>query len=117
MPSSPRSRPKPSVSSAESERPWPTTDIRSGSDSLGVALNHTLRLGSGLMNQSDCLQIGKMENGAAMNPSPEPLVTLGSRVNSASGSWSGRPDLNRRPQRPERCALNQLRYSPTHTLL
>src|SRR5439155_16292024 len=31
--------------------------------------------------------------------------------------WSGRPDLNRRPQRPERCALNQLRYSPTHTLL
>src|SRR5437867_10142319 len=52
-----------------------------------------------------------------MNPSPEPLATLGSRVNSASGSWSGRPDLNRRPQRPERCALNQLRYSPTHNPL
>src|SRR5213594_4900185 len=59
----------------------------------------------------------KIAPGAAMNPSPEPLATLGSRVNSASGSWSGRPDLNRRPQRPERCALNQLRYSPTHTLL
>src|SRR5437867_12360444 len=59
---------------------------RSGSDSFGVALNHALRLGSWLMNHSDCLQIGKMENGAAMNPSPEPLVTLGSKVNSASGS-------------------------------
>src|SRR5438034_10539736 len=43
--------------------------------------------------------------GAAMNPS------------EASGSWSGRPDLNRRPQRPERCALNQLRYSPTETII
>jgi len=30
--------------------------------------------------------------------------------------WSGRPDLNRRPQRPERCALAKLRYSPTASL-
>ena len=27
--------------------------------------------------------------------------------------WSGRRDLNPRPQRPERCALTKLRYSPT----
>jgi hypothetical protein len=26
--------------------------------------------------------------------------------------WSGREDLNFRPQRPERCALTRLRYSP-----
>ena len=26
--------------------------------------------------------------------------------------WSGRADLNRRPQRPERCALTRLRYAP-----
>jgi hypothetical protein len=26
--------------------------------------------------------------------------------------WSGRGDLNPRPQRPERCALTKLRYSP-----
>ena len=26
--------------------------------------------------------------------------------------WSGREDLNLRPQRPERCALTRLRYAP-----
>src|SRR5215216_636609 len=31
---------------------------------------------------------------------------------SGSGDWSGREDLNLRPQRPERCALTKLRYSP-----
>src|SRR3954453_1652475 len=28
------------------------------------------------------------------------------------GIWSGREDLNLRPQRPERCALTGLRYAP-----
>ncbi len=28
-------------------------------------------------------------------------------------NWSERADSNRRPQRPERCALTKLRYSPT----
>ena len=28
------------------------------------------------------------------------------------GWWSGRVDLNHRPQRPERCALTRLRYAP-----
>jgi hypothetical protein len=32
---------------------------------------------------------------------------------TAFGNWSGREDLNFRPQRPERCALTRLRYSPT----
>ena len=27
-------------------------------------------------------------------------------------TWSGRRDLNPRPQRPERCALTKLRYFP-----
>ena len=31
---------------------------------------------------------------------------------ASSGGWSGREDLNLRPQRPERCALTGLRYSP-----
>ena len=30
----------------------------------------------------------------------------------SGGCWSGREDLNLRPQRPERCALTKLRYSP-----
>ena len=29
--------------------------------------------------------------------------------------WSGRGDLNPRPQRPERCALTKLRYFPLLT--
>ena len=37
--------------------------------------------------------IRKMASGAAMH------------LSEANGAWSGRPDLNRRPQRPERCAL------------
>src|SRR2546427_7759962 len=32
--------------------------------------------------------------GAAMHPSPEPLASLGFRVNSARGAWCGRRDLN-----------------------
>ena len=31
---------------------------------------------------------------------------------SESPIWSGRPDLNRGPQRPERCALNQTAPRP-----
>ena len=31
--------------------------------------------------------------------------------------WSGRGDLNPRPQRPERCALTKLRYFPVHLML
>ena len=31
------------------------------------------------------------------------------------GEWSGREDLNFRPQRPERCALNQAALRPAAT--
>ena len=31
---------------------------------------------------------------------------------TSSFDWSGRVDLNHRPQRPERCALTMLRYAP-----
>ena len=32
-------------------------------------------------------------------------------------SWSGRRDLNPRPQRPERCALTKLRYFPVRSMV
>ncbi len=32
-------------------------------------------------------------------------------------TWSGREDLNLRPQRPERCALTRLRYAPTALII
>ena len=31
--------------------------------------------------------------------------------------WSGREDLNLRPQRPERCALTRLRYAPITVII
>ncbi len=31
--------------------------------------------------------------------------------------WSGREDLNLRPQRPERCALTSLRYAPSDIII
>jgi hypothetical protein len=31
--------------------------------------------------------------------------------------WSGRVDLNHRPQRPERCALNQAALRPADSIL
>jgi hypothetical protein len=31
--------------------------------------------------------------------------------------WSGREDLNLRPQRPERCALTRLRYAPPELII
>src|SRR5437764_15023326 len=34
-----------------------------------------------------------------------------------SDEWSGRGDLNSRPQRPERCALTKLRHSPVVWML
>ena len=41
----------------------------------------------------------------------------GSTVLSRDFRWSGRRDLNPRPQRPERCALTKLRYFPVDRLL
>ena len=38
----------------------------------------------------------------------------GVRASDQRFSWSGRGDLNPRPQRPERCALTKLRYFPVH---
>jgi hypothetical protein len=37
---------------------------------------------------------------------------LSTRQPMSRRSWSGRVDLNHRPQRPERCALTKLRHAP-----
>lgn len=36
-------------------------------------------------------------------------------TSAGSSRWSGRPDSNRRPPRPERGALTKLRYNPVRT--
>ena len=41
-----------------------------------------------------------------------PIELLPQGADFTSGGWSGRPDSNRRPQRPKRCALTKLRYAP-----
>ena len=87
-----------------------------------MALNHALRLGSGLINHSGEVWWEQGMCGAAMNPSPEPLVRVQGRLrewfvachvpSEANGTWSGRPDLNRRPRGPKPRALASLRYAP-----
>jgi hypothetical protein len=39
------------------------------------------------------------------------------RPGAPAVTWSGRGDLNPRPQRPERCALTKLRYFPAAVML
>ena len=42
---------------------------------------------------------------------------LGTKPEPFHYKWSGRLDLNQRPQRPERCALAKLSYAPTDMIL
>src|SRR2546427_9520449 len=90
-------------------------DSRGGTEPLGLQWTGKVTYGVA-MHPADVLVEGT-RCGAAMPLSAEPLATLGYRVNSASGSWSGRPDLNRRPRGPKPRALASLRYAPIRRMV
>ena len=75
---------------------------------------HGPTLFAGLSKHVDLKLVSRLEfgSGGSGDAVRAEKVAIGIGASAPARDWSGRRDLNPRPQRPERCALTKLRYFP-----